>query len=727
MDVMLVGGASPMMRKLSLKLYKEGHRIYVLSGNRNPSERYEHVFERYDFPYSAESVKEVFRSVNPDVTILLGAFDSNLYENDIKREAIEYAAGLQNILLSWSALNKGRLIYLSSVEVYSGSYQISVTEAVKPIPSGLRSMMLLQAEESCRFYQERLNKDVVILRLDRLYDVPKDKNEAAFGICESKCLDAFRDGTVTYKRNYKYGLTYMGDAVESIYKVIACDKHNYGLYNISSSKAYSEFQIIDAISKSLKKEPEKFDNTLEEQNSVILSNNRFKEEFGFEIWYSPEEIVQKTLSYMKKHRSRFLDRSHPGLSIWQRFYYKIMSFLGAWVPYIENIIFFIPFFMLNNRATESQYFSKIDFYLIFVLLFAVVHGQRQATFSALLATAGYIFRQMYGKSGINVVTDYNTYVWIAEIFIVGLVVGYMKDRLNFLKEEKEQEVDFLSERVTDITDINDSNLRVKEGLITQVVNYDYSLGTVYEMIARLGEDDPIKILFRAITLVRDVTECRDVSFYRMDDNNYARLFGYTTERAASMGHTIYLPDNEPLYDAALKKAVYLNRNMDSKYPMMEYCVYEGEKPTLLIMLWSIPFERMTIDESNRLIVLGKLIRNSAKKAETYLEFYKNERYSDGERVLNAKTFADLVDTYREAKKRNMTDYTLIKTFPMNEDITNAEAIVSQTVYSTDYIGYGSDGGLYILLSGTSKEEYGSLIRRLNEKGIGADVNRETVL
>ena len=31
MDIMLVGGASPLMKKLSLKLHKEGHRILVLS------------------------------------------------------------------------------------------------------------------------------------------------------------------------------------------------------------------------------------------------------------------------------------------------------------------------------------------------------------------------------------------------------------------------------------------------------------------------------------------------------------------------------------------------------------------------------------------------------------------------------------------------------------------------------------------------------------------------
>ena len=146
MDIMLVGGISPMMRKLSLKLYKEGHKIYVLSGNRNPAERYEYAFERYDFPYDSASVEEVFRSVNPDVTILLGAFDGNLPGDDLRREAIQYAAGLQNILLSWAVLEKGRLIFLSSVEVYGNSYLIPVKESVEPEPRGIRSLMLFQAE-----------------------------------------------------------------------------------------------------------------------------------------------------------------------------------------------------------------------------------------------------------------------------------------------------------------------------------------------------------------------------------------------------------------------------------------------------------------------------------------------------------------------------------------------------------------------------------------------------
>ena len=725
MDIMLVGGLSPMMRKLSLKLHKEGHRIYVLSGNRNPSDRYEYAFERYDFPYDSVSIEEVFQSVNPDVTILLGAFDGNLSGEDPRKEAIWYAAGLQNILLSWASLEKGRLIYLSSAEVYGSSYQMPVTEAVRPLPRGIRPLMLFQAEESCRFYQEQLKKDVVILRLDRLHDVPKDKREAAFGICQSKCLDAFQNGAVSYRKNYKYGLTYMGDAVESIYKLVACEKHKYGFYHISSSKSYSELQIADAIEKYLGRELEKIDNTLEDQNSAILSNERFKSEFGFKIWCEPEETIQKTLRYMKNHSGRFLDPSHPGWNIWYRIYFKIMELFGALVPYIENLIFFIPFFMLNNRATGSQYFSKIDFYLIYVLLFAVVHGQRQATFSGLLAMAGYLFRQMYGKSGIEVVTDYNTYVWIAEIFIVGLVVGYMKDQLVFLKEEKEQEVDFLAERVTDIADINDSNLRVKEGLITQVVNYDYSFGTVYNMVEQLEQDQPAKILFHAITLIRNVMNCQDVSLYRINEEKYARLFGYTSAKAGSMGHTVYLLNKEPLHNAFSRQEVYLNRTMDPEYPMMAYCLYEEEKMDMMILLWSIPFERMTIDESNRLIVISKLIQKAVNRSATYLDFLRNERYQDESPALKAEAFEEIVQTYYEAGQKNLTEYILLQV--VSSSIEGVGTVISEMLRETDYVGYRNDGNLYILLTSTDRKGCGFVQKNLEKKGICTMISAEVGL
>ena len=717
MDVMLVGGISPMIRKLSLKLHKEGHKIYILTGSRDPGEHYEHVFERYDFPFDSASVGEVFQSVNPDVTILCGAFDGNYPGKDVKREAIQFAAGLQNILLSWSVLEKGRLVFLSSVEVYGRSFETPVKEGIRPMPRGVRPLMIYQGEESCRFYQEQLKKDVLILRLDRLYDVPKDQREAEFGICQKKCLDAFQNGVISYRRNHKYGLTYLGDAVESIYQVAFSEKHRYGIYHISSSTVYSEQQIAKYVARHLGKELEIVDNTLDDPDMVVLSNERLREEFGFWVKCTPEESIQNTLQYMKKHSGRFLNESHTGWDFWHRAYFKIRKLLGALVPYLENLILFIPFFMLNNRGTDSQYFSKIDFYLIYVLIFAVVHGQRQATFSALLALGGYVFRQMYDQSGIAVVTDYNTYVWVAEIFIVGLVVGYMKDQLKFISEEKKEEVDFLAERVTDIGDINDSNLRVKEGLITQVVNYDFSLGTVYDLVEQMEHYHPAKILFQALTLIGKVMNCRDVAIYRIRENEKAKLFGSTSEKAASLGRSLKLSEVPTLYEAFSRQEVYLNRDMTPEYPTMAYCICNEDQMELMVLLWGLPFERMTIDESDRLIVFSKLIQKSVKQSAAYYNLLKKEHSKDRGMAIGAEVFEELLDIYQEAGRNHLTEYALIQLEVSEAEREEAERRTAELLRRTDYIGYRSDGNLYLLLAGANGAECELLRKSLEQKGI----------
>lgn len=724
MDIMLVGGASPLMKKLSLKLHKEGHRIFVLSGSRDPQNHYEHVFERYDFSYDKASVEEVFRSVNPDVTILMGAYDSNYPGRDFRREAVAYSAGLQNLLLSWSALKKGRLIYLSSVEVYGGKYPSAVSEQDKPRPRGVRPRMLYQGEESCRFYQEELSMDVVILRLDWLHDVCCSTKEALSSICGRKCLDAFRDGSVSYQRNYAYALTYIGDAVESIYKVVACEEHQEALYHISSSEAYSEHDIVKKVGEVLGKKIEQIDNIVGEQHQIILSNERFKAEFGFKVWCRPEETIEKTLQYMKQHSNKFLDADHPGMDIWHKLYYAMTSTLGALVPYLENLILFIPFFVINNRATDSQYFSKIDFYLLYVLLFAVIYGQRQATFSGILATAGYLFRQMYTRSGLAVVTDYNTYVWIAEIFIVGLVVGYMKDSLLFLKEEKEWEVGFLSEQVTDIGDINDSNLRVKEGLIDQVINYDNSLGTVYDATEQLEQKQSVEIFFCALNMIQKLMDCPDVAIYRVNKEKYARLFAYSSAKAASMGNTVYLPDKKSLDEACNENRVYINRSMEKEYPMMAYNVESEEQMEILIMLWSLPFERMTINEANRLIVIGKLIQTSVRRADRYLEALSEERYHSESQILKASAFEELVGAYRKASKEKLTEYVLLQIEVEGENEKETVDKFTSMLRESDYIGNLSDGKLYLLLTNTDLKGCSFVQNKLKQNGVASSISEE---
>ena len=186
-----------------------------------------------------------------------------------------------------------------------------------------------------------------------------------------------------------------------------------------------------------------------------------------------------------------------------------------------------------------------------------------------------------------------------------------------------------------------------------------------------------------------------------------------------------MPDNELIYNALTKDIVYLNQTMDSKYPMMAYTVCENGKPNMTVMLWSLPFERMTIDESNRLIVLCKLIRKAVKRAEEHLELLKYEFFSKDGKVLKASAFEELIVTYREAKKKNLTDFTLLKVTSQISENTLSDILKSLNSFC--FVGYGKDESLNILLTGTNKDECNLLIEKLGENKIETLVNGEKKL
>ena len=89
MIVFLVGGESRLMDALITKMEKDGHKTYLLTGKRDGRGKYRRVFERYNFPYDRESVREIFTNVNPDLVIFLGAYDTNYDWSDARRESYE--------------------------------------------------------------------------------------------------------------------------------------------------------------------------------------------------------------------------------------------------------------------------------------------------------------------------------------------------------------------------------------------------------------------------------------------------------------------------------------------------------------------------------------------------------------------------------------------------------------------------------------------------------------
>ncbi len=719
MNILLAGGSCSLIDSLILKLRKEGHRVYILTGDKYRHNKYEKVFEKYEFAYDSENLGEILQSVNPDVTILMGAFDTNYHWNEEGRETVRFTSHLMNILVAFSAVKKGKLIFLSSDEVYSGDYRDDITEEVPTSGAGQRGDTIAQAEEICNNFRQNRGLDIVVLRLDHPYSIPKEKKDVS-NICARMCLECMKDGYIEASGNHTFSLLYEDDAVEFIFHVVKNKSHEKFLYQLSSNIVVSELELASMIQHAMNSTAN-IVTASGGSGRCVLSGECFEKEYGVHAFARLDETIEKMAAYMLKHKAVFVNEDQLQLPWWKRLWNKWKWLVGVLVPFVENLVCFIPFFMMNNRTVGSRYFANLDPFLLYVLLFAIVYGQQQATFSAMLAVAGYMFRQMYTRSGLEVLLDYNTYVWVAQLFILGLVVGYMRDQIRTMRMESQELEEHLSRQITDIKDINESNVRVQGVMEQQLINQKDSIGKIYSITSELDQYMPDEVIFYAVEMLTKLMQTRDAAIYNVVNREYARIFSASSKKARSLGNSVKYKEMTEIYEALSEKRVYINKRMNEQYPQMACAIYEGDEIQMIVMLWGLSWEKMTLGQANFLTVVSYLIQNAVLRAQRYIQALEAERYTEGSRILSPEAFEPMVQAYMDAELKNLVECVFLKVCVSQEHLLEIDEKMTAHLRDSDYLGMMPDGNLYVLLTNTTRENAGLVQERFEKNGYNTEV------
>ncbi len=697
------------------RLNKNGDRVYLLTGQRENKPLRQKVFEKYNYTYDDESVKDVFESVKPDIAIFTGAWDSSFDWRRARQESVRYTAALLNILTAYSMLGSGRFVYFSSQEVFSGTSPRNLPESFEKSPKGFRSMAIAQGEEICANYHQRQGLDVRILRFDHVYWVPK-RGQPELDPCFNMCLEALKSGRISASDRDVFSMLFLKDAVELAYKASTAPELPRTLYHISSMEEINGLQLAEMISGIMGKGVEVVDNSVGDSHRIILDGGAFVQDLGQKILTPYQEGVEQVVQYMQRHSESFIRAEDAGGSLWDRFRHRLKVLLATLVPYIENIAAFFLFYYLNSIAVGSGFFDRLDFFLLYVLLFAVVHGQNQAILSGLLSVAGYCVQQMPLRTGFEVLLDYNTYVWIAQLFIVGLVIGYIRDQLRTIKQENRDEIAYLENRLNDILDINDSNLRMKENFELQLINQRDSLGKIYEITSTLERQAPEEVLFTAVRILSQLMDCGGAAIYTVANRSFARLFSATSPEAKELGHSIEYPAMTAMYEELKEHRVYINKTMEEKMPLMASAVYNEDEMALIFMLWGIPWQRMTLGEANRLAVIGQMVQSAVVRASQYLETLRSERFVEDSRLMEEKAFLQLSQAFFTAQDQGLTECSLLEVSVPDNDYVRAAAALSGSTRQSDYMGAAGGGSLHVLLANTSPDNAVFVIQRFLAAG-----------
>jgi len=183
-----------------------------------------------------------------------------------------------------------------------------------------------------------------------------------------------------------------------------------------------------------------------------------------------------------------------------------------------------------------------------------------------------------------------------------------------------------------------------------------------------------------------------------------------------------------VYEALVAGKVYINRQMDERYPLMANAIFENEKMQMLIFVWGLSWEQMTLGQSNQLIIISSLIQNAVLRANKYMEALEHQRYVADSRMLVEDAFSTLVNAHMQAGAKGLTECTLLRVISGIHDENQLEdgRLLASKLRLSDYVGTLSDGRLYVLLANTSKKDAGLVMSRFAELGYETEIVREKI-
>mgnify|MGYP000494346542 CR=1 FL=1 len=172
--------------------------------------------------------------------------------------------------------------------------------------------------------------------------------------------------------------------------------------------------------------------------------------------------------------------------------------------------------------------------------------------------------------------------------------------------ESQELEEHLHRQIVNIQDINESNVRVKEVMEQQLIDHKDSIGKIYSITAGLEQRMPDEVIFYAVEMLGKLMKTKDVALYNVVSKDYARIFSASSQKARSLGNSIRYREMTDIYDALKEQKVYINKKMDEQYPLMARGIYEGEEVQMIVMMWGLSWEKMTLGQANFLTVVSYL-------------------------------------------------------------------------------------------------------------------------
>jgi nucleoside-diphosphate-sugar epimerase len=698
MDLLLTGDLSNLVDEFCKQL-SDGNRVVIAS---KYIEKKNYLKKPAIFPCAPNDplFSKLFDSYSFNVVIFLAR------RGEQKEKETGMIEDLDHCLQLCVKHNVSQVIYVSSSEVYAGNDNID--ERCSPIPIDNSGYILAAGENLIKFYRLKFGLNTIVIHIPYMY---------GDSISDSLLANIYAQ----HSHNEKYvfhGLPSQQcdfikdtDLVSLIAKLID-EGYDlpHGVINLGSGSPISLYELAELVRKVIPNFEYEFTNT----ESSVPPHMKVETALNSYNWIPYNKIVNQMAVTLKK----FTENNQIRISFLRRFYEKVRKnhFI---LTTIELIIGFALMQFLNFLSSTDVQYRYVDFRLLFVVFFGSVYGIRVGMLAVLLAIVSCVL-SYYGTNLDWQLMFFNIDNWLPFLIYIaaGVVTGYIKDKsVSVLELEKEQR-STMEERYVFLYELYDQTLKNKRQYQDQLLSYRNSFGRIYNITKRLDNVLPDSVIHEAVVILEDLLQNQSISIYTVNQNaTYARLWVSSKNIYSTVQKSIRLNSFRLMLNEIKRDEIWCNKELIDGYPA--YCapVFSHEKITALIMINEVRYEQMTTYYYNLIKVLCGLIKDSLIRALNYDNAIEDKIFIEGTRIYKCYQFENILAAKQKMRGDNVANYELLRINNRYKDITSLYKIIEKCIRSTDTIGQGRDGYIYIILTQIGQESINMVMDRFLENGI----------
>lgn len=714
MKILLFANYNAFSLSLISRLNKENHQVFVVTGKEQKGPvQHRNIFQEYNFPYNSHNISYIIENVEPDVIILGGPLVDT-------KNISDYLAGITNIIHDLKNPRMKHLIYLSSLSIFSGNLEAIIDEKTIPKPTKEKEKALLMGEKICTQYDGKRGFKVSVLRYSQIYGT-YNTHYLADNRLSQISTQMIKNEEVDLVKNKRHMLLYIDDGVDALYKAMNRDNQTDEIYHIGPNRRspYSEDDLMIIFKGVVKhKKPIKVKENHEKVSGPEFSLKK-QEQLGFSEKHRIKLKLQDLYTTIEKNLRNQQREEEDQKSILSRLFKLDGKIKNKMLPYFENVLFFIILNIFIYLTQSMSIHEVLDFYLLYVIVVGVIYGYEQTILTVILSVAA---KRLFGFSWtVRALTlpNHFTYMWILQLFTVGVLVGYIKEQYKIKHHDMEKEVAYLNTQLTDVKDINKNNKEIKDLYEQRLLNYKDSFGRIYEIVSELEEIEPQGIIFKSVGVVGKIMDTKDVAIYISGGGSgFFRLTASSSEQARVLGNSLGISDHLAFFQVIEKKQTYINTKLIQDYPLMAQGIFKNNELESIIMVWSLPVESNNLYQTNVFGITCKLIENSLNTAYEYIGNIKQSNYPGHENVLDQESFKHILDLYKYGQREGIVKF-YTATIKRSKSMTQDEffTVLTGNLRETDYIGEKDNENMCILLTNASKEESGPVLKRLENNGL----------